>query len=89
MNNSISNNIRNTEFRGNQAQQGSAIFLNNSQPVSCKKLVHIFLDTALHGTHAAVQGHKVSCSQMRTTEPSPGARALLGTSACLPICIHQ
>ena len=44
MNNSISNNIRNTEFRGNQAQQGSAIFLNNSQPVSSPKLSHTFLD---------------------------------------------
>ena len=27
------NNIRNTEFRGNKSQQGSALFLNNSQPV--------------------------------------------------------
>ena len=26
------NNIRNTEFRGNKSQQGSALFSNNSQP---------------------------------------------------------
>lgn len=32
-NNCLSNNIRNTVFDGNKAQQGSALFLNNSVPV--------------------------------------------------------
>ena len=68
MNNSISNNIRNTEFRGNQAQQGSAIFLNNSQPVGSQKLSIIFIDTP----SAWCTGCK-SAVEHAPLKPSPGA----------------
>ena len=32
-NNCVSNNIKNSVFNGNKAQQGSGIYLNNSLPV--------------------------------------------------------
>ena len=60
MNNSISNNIRNTEFRGNQAQQGSAIFLNTGEFSEAVYNVH---------RHALCMVHRLQvCSQACTFE---------------------
>lgn len=89
MNNSISNNIRNTEFRGNQAQQGSAIFLNNSQPVRPHNMSSILSDSPPAWRTGPVQGCKVACSQACTTEAQPrrrGLQALLG-SRIKPSCV--
>ena len=98
MNRSISNNIRNTEFRGNQAQQGSAIFLNNSQPVSPHDLVEAvyhLLSHALCMEHGLL--HKATekpaalahaCSTKAKLRRRPPL-AMLGTAACLPVCIHK
>ena len=50
-NNCVSNNVKNSVFNGNKAQQGSGIYLNNSLPVRASGCMRgLLLGLATHGT---------------------------------------